>query len=64
MSPSTLSTLSKAVMKAMADDVVRSKITASYVEPEGSTPQQFAAFQAEEVAKFKETVKETGLKVN
>ncbi|UHL65258.1 tripartite tricarboxylate transporter substrate binding protein [Paralcaligenes sp. KSB-10] len=57
-------TLSQAVMKIMADPAIRKQISASYMEPEGSTPEQFAAFQAAEVAKFRKIVADANVKIN
>lgn len=64
MSRPVVETLSKAVMKIMATDSVRRQISASYMEPEISSPAQFAAFQAAEVAKFKKIVKDANVKIN
>ncbi|WP_158215356.1 Bug family tripartite tricarboxylate transporter substrate binding protein [Candidimonas nitroreducens] len=64
MPAATVKTLSTAVMKVMQGAAIRHQISESYMDPEGTTPQKLTTLQADDVAKFKQIVEETGLKIN
>lgn len=51
-----------ALTKLMATPDIRSRIEAQFADPVGDTPQQFAAFQRQEVRKWTAIIKQTGIK--
>jgi len=52
------------VVKAMQDPVVKGKFADLGVEAVSSTPEQFAAFIRDEMAKYAKLIKEANIKVN
>lgn len=53
-----------AVMQVMQDPSVRERITAAYVEPQGTNAVEFAQFQNLQVDDFKIIIDELGIKLN
>jgi tripartite-type tricarboxylate transporter receptor subunit TctC len=60
--PEIAATLNGAIAKVLAEPDVRARISALYVDPVGDTQQQFAAFHREEVRKWAQIVKESGVR--
>ena len=62
--PDIVAQIGAALSKLVAAPEVRSRIEAQYAEPVGDTPEQFAAFQREEVRKWTAIVKQSGVKAD
>lgn len=54
--------LNAGIVQVLAAPDVRTKIKALYVDPEGDTPEQFAAFHREEVRKWAQIVQQCGVR--
>lgn len=60
--PQVVAKISGEIAKILALPEIRAKIDAQYAEPVGNTPEQFAAFHAQEVQKWAAIVKESGVR--
>ena len=62
--PEVIRQLNGEVLKALATKEVRDTLANQGIAPAGSTPQQFSAFIAEEIAKWSRAIKASGAKVD
>ncbi len=60
--PEVVSTLNSAIVKVLSAPDVRARIAALYVDPVSDTPEEFAAFHREEVRKWAQIVKQSGVR--
>jgi len=60
--PELVSTLNSAIVKVLSAPDVRARIAALYVDPVSDTPEEFAAFHREEVRKWAQIVKQSGVR--
>lgn len=61
---SIVTVLNRSIKNVLADPKVQAQVTASYLEPVGSTSEAFAEFQIGEVAKFKKIIQDLQLNIN
>ena len=62
--PEVVAKLNAAILKALADPDVKTKLAEQGAEPHPEKPEQFAAFIGSETAKWGKVVKESGASVD
>jgi tripartite-type tricarboxylate transporter receptor subunit TctC len=56
--------IAREVNEALRDPDVRQKLTAQYMEPTGTSPDEFAAYREAEMARWTPVLKAANIKLN